>query len=60
MENNSSNPRGSQLNHICIAFTAVAAFFVISRIIIRAKRKVLGFDDLWIVIALVRSLPWTW
>lgn len=47
------NPRGAELNRVCIAFTATAALFVAFRISIRGHRKVLGLDDLWIVLALV-------
>lgn len=48
-----SNPRGAELNRFSIAFTVTAGLFVAFRIGIRASRKLLGWDDLWIGIAFV-------
>jgi len=54
------NPAGHLLDRIAIAFTIASGIFVGARIAIRAKRQVLGFDDLWILIALVRQLRFVW
>ena len=48
-----ANPRGAELIRYGVAFTATAGVFVAFRIGIRAKRKLLGWDDFWIVVALV-------
>ena len=50
------NPRGADLNRVCIAFTAVAAVFVAVRIGVWTNRRLLGLDDLFAAIALVYSL----
>ena len=50
------NSRGTELTNVCIALTATAAVFVVLRMGVRAHRKLLGFDDLFIVISLVSGL----
>lgn len=50
------NPGGDELIRFCIAFTTTAGVFVAFRVGIRAKRKLLGWDDFWIGVAFV-SLP---
>ncbi|KAH9807328.1 Protoporphyrinogen oxidase, partial [Teratosphaeria destructans] len=50
------NSAGARLLTIVVAFTSAAIFFVLTRIVIRAKRGALGSDDLWIAVALVFSM----
>ena len=47
------NPGGDELIRFCIAFTTTAGVFVAFRVGIRAKRKLLGWDDFWIGVAFV-------
>ncbi|KAK3670654.1 hypothetical protein LTR78_009489 [Recurvomyces mirabilis] len=53
------NPAGHLLDRLAIAFVIASGIFVGARIAIRAKRQLLGFDDLWILIALISSIVLT-
>lgn len=48
-----SNPRGAELCNVTIAFTVLSIVVVGLRVAIRAQRKIVGYDDAWICLALV-------
>lgn len=50
------NPRGAELVRECVGFTITALILVALRFGIRIKRKALGYDDLAVLIALVRVI----
>ena len=48
------NPRGQELLKCSLGVTITAGVFVVLRLVLRARKKLLGWDDFWIVWAMVR------
>lgn len=51
------NPRGMELLKCSLGVTITAGAFVVLRLGLRARKKLLGWDDFWIVWAMVRRIP---